>query len=78
VRLPDDRKAIQACFTTIGPKPAAEVRAVIIRDTLHLSEFWASRALFDEIGTLPQAEIRATAPLNFDAAGNLDMPLRSS
>jgi len=31
---------------------------------------------FDEIGTLPQAEILATAPLSFDAAGNLDMPRR--
>lgn len=77
VRMPDDRKAIQACFTTIGPKPAAEVRAVIIRDTLHLSEFWASRALSEEIGMLPHAEILATAPLSFDAAGNLDMPLAS-
>jgi hypothetical protein len=45
-------------------------------DRGHLSEFWASRALFDEIGTLPQAEIRATAPLSFDAAGNLGMPRR--
>jgi hypothetical protein len=71
VRMPDDRKAIQACFTTIGPVPAEEVRAVIIRDTLHLSEFWASRALGRELDAIPEAEITATAPLIFDASGNL-------
>jgi len=71
VRMPNDRKAIQACFTTIGPAPAEEVRAVIIRDTLHLSEFWASRALRKEIDAIPEAEIVATAPLAFDPAGNL-------
>jgi hypothetical protein len=71
VRMPNDRKAIQACFTTIGPVPAEEVRAVVIRDTLHLSEFWASRALRHEIDAIPEAEIAATAPLVFDASGNL-------
>jgi hypothetical protein len=71
VRMPNDRKAIQACFTTLGPVPAGEVRAVIIRDTLHLSEFWASRALHPEITAVPEAEIVATAPLAFDPAGNL-------
>ncbi len=71
VRLPNDRKAIQACFTTIGPTPAADVRAVILRDTLHLSEFWVSRALRDETADLPEAEILEAAPLAFDAAGNL-------
>ncbi len=71
VRLPNDRKAIQACFTTIGPTPAADVRAVIIRDTLHLSEFWVSRALREEISRVPEAEIMAPSPLAFDAEGNL-------
>ena len=71
VRMPNDRKAIQAGFTTIGPVPAEEVRAVILRDTLHLSEFWASRALRREIDAVPEAEIVATAPLAFDASGNL-------
>jgi hypothetical protein len=71
VRMPNDRKAIQAGFTTIGPVPAEEVRAVILRDTLHLSEFWASPALRREIDAVPEAEIVATAPLAFDASGNL-------
>jgi hypothetical protein len=71
VRMPNDRKAIQACFTTIGPVPAAAVRAVVIRDTLHLSEFWASAALREEIAGVPEADIIARAPLRFDADGNL-------
>jgi hypothetical protein len=74
VRMPNDRKAIQACFATIGPVPAAAVRAVVIRDTLHLSEFWASRALREEIDGEAAAEIVATAPLSFDADGNLHLP----
>jgi len=74
VRMPNDRKAIQACFTTIGPIPAVEVRAVVIRDTLNLSEFWASRALREEIDRIPTAEIVATAPLSFDASGDLLLP----
>jgi hypothetical protein len=71
VRMPNDRKAIQACFTTIGPVPAAAVRAVVIRDTLQLSEFWASEALREEITGVPEAAIIARAPLRFDADDNL-------
>jgi len=74
VRMPNDRKAIQACFTTIGPRPADAVRAVILRDTLHLSEFWASAALEEELRSLPEARIVKTAPLAFDRDGNLSMP----
>ncbi|MCU0592684.1 MAG: nickel-dependent lactate racemase [Desulfobacterales bacterium] len=74
VRMPNDRKAIQACFTTIGPVPAAEVRAVVIRDTMHLSEFLISRALKEEVEGMPAAEILAAAPLGFDTDGNLRLP----
>jgi hypothetical protein len=74
IRMPNDRKAIQACFATIGPVPAAEVRAVVIRDTMHLSEFWISRALQEEVGGMAAAEIVGAAPLRFDADGNLCLP----
>ncbi len=74
VRMPNDRKAIQACFTTIGPVPAAEVRVVVIRDTMHLSEFLISRALKEEVEGMPAAEILAAAPLSFDTDGNLRLP----
>jgi hypothetical protein len=75
IRMPDERKAIQACFTTIGPVPAADVRAVVIRDTMHLSEFWISRALKKEVEGLSSAEILGAAPLSFDADGNLRLPV---
>lgn len=71
VRMPNDRKAIQACFTTIGPVPAAEVRAVVIRDTMHLSEFLISAALRAEVEGVAAAEILGAAALSFDADGNL-------
>ncbi len=74
VRLPNDLKAIQAGFATIGPIPAPAVRAVIIRDTLHLSEFWASRALGEEIAQAAGAEVIARGPLSFDGQGNLLLP----
>ncbi len=71
VRLPDDRKAIQACFTTLGPVPPEDVRAVILRDTLHLGEWRASAALAAELAALPHAEILEAAPLSFDGEGRL-------
>ncbi len=71
IRLPDDSKVIQACFTTLGPVTAETVRAVIIRDTLHLSEFWVSGALRPE---LHQAEILENVHLQFDKNGNLCVP----
>jgi hypothetical protein len=74
VRMPNDRKAIQACFVTIGPVPADAVRAAVIRDTLHLSEFLVSGALREEIARLSSAEIVTAAPLRFDADGNLCWP----
>jgi hypothetical protein len=76
VRLPNDQKAIQAALTTIGPTPVSESRVVIIRDTLHLAEFWASRALRAELAGVAEAEIAASGRLSFDASGDL-MPLWS-
>ena len=74
VRLPNDRKAIQAGFTTLGPVPPHEVRAVIIRDTRHPAEFLASAVLLEALGRRADAHILATAPLIFNAAGNLELP----
>ncbi|MGD8267444.1 MAG: hypothetical protein PVF55_04710 [Desulfobacterales bacterium] len=74
VRLPNDRKAIQAGFTTLGPVAPAEVRAVIIEDTRQITEFLASAALAAELGAVPAAEIRSTGPLTFDADNNLRVP----
>ena len=76
VRLPNDRKALQACFTTLGPKPAAAIRAVIIRDTLHVHEFMASAALGPELLAIPEAKILSRDSLVFDADDNLRPPWR--
>ena len=75
VRLPGDRKALQACFTTLGPKPAEAIEAVIVRDTRHVNEFLASAALIDRLRNNPEAEIVAgPAPLTFDAEDDLVTP----
>jgi hypothetical protein len=74
VRLPTDRKAIQAGFTTLGPIEAREVRAVIIEDTLHPAAFLASAALVPELSALPAAQLGRPAPLVFDADDRLMLP----
>jgi hypothetical protein len=71
IRLPNDQKAIQACFATIGPIPPHAVRAIIIRDTLHLTDFWVSQGLVSEIRHIPEAEILEQTMLRFDEKGNL-------
>ncbi len=74
VRLPNDRKAIQAGFTTLGPIAPEDVRAVIIENTRQTAEFMASTALAAELHAVPGAEIRSTAPLAFDSDDNLRTP----
>jgi hypothetical protein len=75
VRLPSDRKALQACFNTLGPKPAAAIEAVIIRDTRHVNEFLASAALVQGLQRHPAAAIvDGPSALNFDAADDLITP----
>jgi hypothetical protein len=71
IRLPTDEKAIQACFTTIGPIAPEAVRAVIIRNTRRLSEFRVSSALRPKLEKLPHVRISENEPLQFDAKGNL-------
>ena len=74
VRLADERMAIQACFTTLGPIPASEVRAIIVRDTLHVFEFWASAALLPELQAMPEVKILEAANLEFDSQRRLQLP----
>ncbi|MCP4755869.1 MAG: hypothetical protein GY866_33830 [Proteobacteria bacterium] len=71
VVMPTDEKAIQACFTTIGPLPPEQVRAIIIRDTLDIAECWASSALYDDLQSNPQIDIVEKVELEFDGDGNL-------
>lgn len=74
IRMPTEEKAIQACFTTQGPISPDKIRAVIIKDTLHVSEFWASSALWPEIKRIPNASVSKDLPLKFDPYGNLLEP----
>ncbi len=71
VVMPSDEKAIQACFTTIGPIPAEQVRAVIIKNTLDISECWVSSALHEELRDNPGIRIVEKVGLKFDRDGNL-------
>jgi hypothetical protein len=74
VRMPTDRKAIQAGFTTLGPIDARDVRAVVIQDTQHPAEFLASEALVPDLRALTAAAIQPPSALRFDAGGNLILP----
>lgn len=78
VRMPDDRKAIQACFATLGPTPPEAVRAVIIRDTLHVSDFLASRSLVEKIETLPNTNVELLGQPEFNEKGDWLSPWETS
>lgn len=75
VRMPDERKAIQACFTTLGPVKPQDVRAIIVRDTLHLFEFLVSAALLEEVECIPAAQILGRCRLEFDQDNRLQTDL---
>ena len=72
IRLPSDEKAIQAAFTTLGPLNPLNIRAVIIKDTLHVQEFWASKALLSDLEAMDTAEIFEKVVLVFDETGELE------
>jgi hypothetical protein len=74
VRLPSDRKALQACCTTLGPKSPAAIRAAVVRDTRHVQEFLATEPLGDELADRPDVEILSRDSLVFDPDGNLQAP----
>lgn len=74
VRMPDDRKAIQACFATVGPVPPDRIRAAVIKDTRHVFDFLASAALAAELAELPELTIGKPKALVFDGSGNLVLP----
>ena len=73
VIMPTDEKAIQTCFSTLGPIPTEEARALIIKDTLHLGECWASESLLEEIGQNPVATVHEKVKLKFNDEGNLEL-----
>ncbi len=71
IRMPNDEKAIQACFTTIGPIPPEEIRAIIIKNTLDIAECWISQALHEEVQKQSSITIIDKTNLNFNDNGDL-------
>ncbi len=71
VRMENDEKAIQACFTTIGPISADQVKAVIIKNTLDVSECWVSQALYSDVLSDQMIDIIGEVQLEFDEKGGL-------
>lgn len=71
IRMPTEQKAVQACFTTLGPVAPETVRVAIIEDTLHVTDFLASSALRPELETLPRTNISEVFSLDFDDSGKL-------
>ena len=76
VRLPSARKVLQACFTTLGPKPPATIRAALIRDTRHVGEFLATAPLGEALAERPDWEVLSRDALAFDEDGGLVAPWR--
>ena len=73
VRLPDDRRAINAAVATSGKNGNHDIRIVLIKDTRNVSEFWASASLLDEIRHVSGAEIMEHVNLSFNSSGELDL-----
>lgn len=70
--LDDDRDAILAAIKTCNARELKKVRAVRIKDTLHLGEIYISEAMLPEAKTIPNIEILTEpAEMDFDANGNL-------
>nr|WP_320016330.1 lactate racemase domain-containing protein [uncultured Desulfobacter sp.] len=74
VRLPNEEKAIQAGFQTIGPVSSEKVRAVIIRDTMHTTDFLISEALARETEKLSCLKEMTPCRIAFSSSGNLIAP----
>ncbi len=65
VTLPNDRFACQAAVGSIGPVLPADLRMIMIQDTLNISKFYISASLYKEINSHPFAEIGKKAELKF-------------
>lgn len=71
VRLDSEQSAVKAAFFTAGIKYTDQIRAVIIRDTRYIAEFWASSSLLDELTEIPEASIEEKCSLSFSDDGDI-------
>jgi hypothetical protein len=72
--LPDDRGVFEAIWKTLKPERDADVRLMVVDNTLHLGRLWASETLLRELEELQGVEV-AGEPflLRFDAGGLMDL-----
>lgn len=71
VRLDSEQSAVKAAFFTAGIKNTDQIRAVIIRDTRYIAEFWASSSLLNELTEIPEASIEEKCSLSFSDRGDI-------
>ncbi len=71
LRLQSEELAIKAAFLTTGIKDIKQIRAIVIKSTLHVSEFWASASLLPELQQLSEVKIIEKVKLEFDSDNNL-------
>ena len=70
--LRDDEMAIKAAAKTCNGVSPENLRVILIRNTLHMSELYLSEAFWEQAQETPGMEIVSEcAPLPFDADGNL-------
>ena len=74
VRLPSEEKALQAGFQTIGPIAPEKVKAVIIRDTMHTTDFFISEGLKPLTEKLSCLQEITACPVSFSLSGDLIAP----
>ncbi len=71
IRMANDQLAIQTAFFTTGVGNTDNLRVVIIKDTRHVLEFWASSPLLEELTTIPGATVWERVELTFSPNGDL-------
>lgn len=71
IRMDDDESALRAAFFTCGVRDPDSLKAVIIRDTRHVTEFWVTSALLGELEGVAGATVHEKLRLHFSAEGDL-------
>jgi hypothetical protein len=70
--LPDDRSVFEAIWTALKPEYDAEVRLVVVDNTLHLDRLWVSESLIGELERRQGVEVIGEPfPLRLDAEGRV-------
>jgi hypothetical protein len=72
--LPDDRGVFEAIWKTLKPERDADVRLMVVDNTLHLGRLWVSETLLGELEERQGMEVAGKPfPPRFDAGGLMDL-----